>query len=381
MAIEQAIEIIHPLEPLTRNELVAVAGIVKRELASLGEGLRFEMIELKEPPKSVVRAFKTGDPINREAQVNVYCLDAIGVWRLVVSITEQTIVSKSHIPDACPMIQLEEFLQIEEVVKKHPDFIAACAKRGISDMELVCVDPWSGGNFGHDDETGKHVSHAFCWLKTSVNDNLYAHPIEGLNPVVDIKKMELIRIDDYGVVSVPQTNYNYDREFQTHTRDDLRPLDIHQPEGVSFTLQGRTLHWHDWSILIGFNAREALTLHNISFTERPVCYRASLAEMVVPYGSPDNAHYRKSVFDIGEYGLGKLTNSLALGCDCLGSIHYLDAWISDINGDPMCIENAICIHEEDNGILWKHWDFRTERTEVRPFAAFGYFLNCYCWQL
>ena len=57
-----------------------------------------------------------------------------------------------------------------------------------------------------DDEAGKHVSHAFCWLKTSVNDNLYAHPIEGLNPVVDIKNMALIRIDDYGaIIPVPQT--------------------------------------------------------------------------------------------------------------------------------------------------------------------------------
>jgi primary-amine oxidase len=87
--------------------------------------------------------------------------------------------------------------------------------------------------------------------------------------------------------------------------------------------------------------------------------------MVVPYGSPKTPHYRKNVFDIGEYGLGKLANSLTLGCDCLGAIQYLDCWISDINGEPMCIRNGICIHEEDYGILWKHWDFRTDRTEVR----------------
>ena len=36
---------------------------------------------------------------------------------------------------------------------------------------------------------------------------------------------------------------------------------------------------------------------------------------------------RKNVFDIGEYGLGKLTNSLKLGCDCLGAIQYLDCWV------------------------------------------------------
>ena len=29
------------------------------------------------------------------------------------------------------------------------------------------------------------------------------------------------------------------------------------------------------------------------------------------------------------------------------------------------IENAVCLHEEDYGILWKHMDWRTEHTEVR----------------
>ena len=60
-----------------------------------------------------------------------------------------------------------------------------------------------------------------------------------------------------------------------------------------------------------------------------------------------------------------MANSLQLGCDCLGVIQYLDCWISDINGEPLCIKNGICIHEEDSGILWKHWDFRTDRTEMR----------------
>lgn len=60
-----------------------------------------------------------------------------------------------------------------------------------------------------------------------------------------------------------------------------------------------------------------------------------------------------------------MANSLQLGCDCLGSIMYLDCWINDMQGKPLCIKNGICIHEEDHGILWKHWDFRTDRTQVR----------------
>jgi primary-amine oxidase len=232
-------------------------------------------------------------------------------------------------------------------------------------MSLVCVDPWSAGNFDVEGEEGLHLSHAFCWVKSSPHDNLYAHPIEGLNPVVDIKRMEVIRVDDYGITPIPETDYNYDHEFVTKTRSHLRAIDIEQPDGVSFTMEGQSISWHDWSLVIGFNAREAITLHDIKFADRPVCYRASLAEMVVPYGSPKTPHYRKNVFDIGEYGLGKLANSLTLGCDCVGAIQYLDCWISDINGEPMCIANGICVHEEDYGILWKHWDFRTDRTEVR----------------
>jgi len=50
-----------------------------------------------------------------------------------------------------------------------------------------------------------------------------------------------------------------------------------------------------------------------------------------------------------------MANQLELGCDCLGSIYYMDAWISDVNGDPYCLKNAVCIHEEDSGVLWKHW--------------------------
>lgn len=58
--------------------------------------------------------------------------------------------------------------------------------------------------------------------------------------------------------------------------------------------------------------------------------------------------------------MGLMTNSLQLGCDCKGSIHYLDGIISNRAGDATVIKNAVCIHEEDAGILFKHTDFRDE---------------------
>lgn len=360
----ESASILHPLQPLTPEEIVQAAAIVSAD-PPYGADTRFEIIELLEPEKSVVRAFKPGMPIARSARVNVFSTAKIGVTRLFVSLDSGKILAQQEFPTARPMIQLEQFLAIEGYVRAHPDFIAGCARRGITDMTTVCVDPWSAGNFSIPGEEGRHLCHVFAWQRLRENENFYAHPIEGLNAVIDLKTWEVIRVDDYGVVPIPTKEANYEHQFIEKPRAPLKPINVTQPDGVSFKIEGRRLTWDKWSFVIGFNARESLTLHDIKYDGRSVAYRASLVEMVVPYGSPDNGHFRKNVFDVGEYGIGKLANSLKLGCDCLGAIEYLDVHLNTMNGEVMTIEKAICIHEEDSGLLWKHWDFRTDRAEVR----------------
>jgi primary-amine oxidase len=88
-------------------------------------------------------------------------------------------------------------------------------------------------------------------------------------------------------------------------------------------------------------------------------------EMYVPYGDPAPTHRFKNVFDQGEYGVGWLANSLALGCDCIGHIRYFDGVVNDNDGAAVTIPNAVCMHEEDVGIGWKHTDFRTGAVQVR----------------
>ncbi len=353
-----------PLDPLTPAEIRSVAAIV-RAAPAFGPEILFETIELKEPGKPALHAWKPGQPIPREARANVFHRDRPGVWRLTVALGDRAVISRQHLPGARPMVQLEQFLAVETIVRSDPRVIAACAKRGITDLAQVCVDPWSAGNFAIPGEEGGHLLHTFCWLRLRENENFYAHPIEGLNAVVDIKRGEMIRLDDHGVMPIPMAEHNYEAQFRDAFRPPLKPLDVVQAEGPSFMLDGHAITWAGWSLTIGFNAREALTLHDIRFDQRPIVHRASLVEMVVPYGSPANGHFRKNVFDIGEYGLGKLVNSLKLGCDCLGHIAYLDAHMNTMTGEVYSVENAICIHEEDDGIIWKHWDFRTERTEIR----------------
>ncbi|ONG55981.1 tyramine oxidase [Pseudoroseomonas deserti] len=366
----------HPLDPLTPAELMRVVAVL-RAAPEFGDGVLFETIELKDPDRAALRGFEAGGPPPpRQARAALFRAGAPGVWRLVVDLDAAAVVDRKHLPDARPMIQIEQFFGIEDLVRQDPRFIAACARRGITDMQKVCVDPWSAGNFGIPGEEGRLLCHTFAWLRLRPHENFYAHPIEGLNAVVDLMSGTVIRVDDHGVVPVPMAEHNYDRDFLEAPRQPYKPLDVVQPEGVSFRLEGRQLSWDRWSLRIGFNAREALTLHDIRYDGRPVLHRASLVEMVVPYGSPENGHARKNVFDVGEYGLGKLTNSLKLGCDCLGEIQYLDAHLGTMQGGVMTIGNAICIHEEDAGLLWKHWDFRSNRAEVR--RARRLVVSCIC---
>jgi len=373
---------IHPLDPLTREEIGAAAPAAKAHLLAQGVAqadLRFESVELQEPSEEVKRAIIRGDQAEllsaapRVLVVQCYNVaEPAGVWRCLVTLQDTAVVQEvkaEYIPGVQPMIQLEEFGQIETAVKEDPRYIAALAKRGVTDMSMVCVGQWSCGSWHEKGEEGRHISHTFSWTRMGDDhDNYYAHPIEGVNAVVDIRTLEVLRVDDYCAddpVPVPKTQINYEPRFQSGIRKDLRPIAITQPEGVSFSLEGYHLQWHEWSLRVGFNAREGLTLHDIRYSGRPILYRASIAEMCVPYGSNHPAHARKNVFDIGEYGLGKLANSLQLGCDCVGEIRYLDAYLADINGEVTLRKNVICIHEEDAGMLWKHWDYRTDHTEVR----------------
>jgi primary-amine oxidase len=150
---------------------------------------------------------------------------------------------------------------------------------------------------------------------------------------------------------------------------DLKPIEITQPEGPSFRVEGNQITWADWTFRFGFDIREGLTLHQWSIrdgdVDRPVIYRASIAEMVVPYADPSPIRYWQNYFDQGEYLCGRYTNSLELGCDCLGEITYFDVTIADENGEPTVLQNAICLHEEDHGVLWKHTDMFNGMAETR----------------
>jgi primary-amine oxidase len=357
----------HPLEPLTADEVSRAVRILRSE-CHLGDAMRFVVVTLHEPAKETVLSFRPGDPVEREAFAVLLDKNTNKTYEALVSLTSGRVTSWEYIPDVQPAIMLDEFFECEAAVKASPEWQAAMRKRGIEDFALAMVDPWSAGNLHIEDEQGRRLSRALTWMRSDPNDNGYARPIENLIAVVDLSRNEVIRVEDDGVVPLPPQAANYSPQVAGE-RTDLRPLEIRQPDGPSFTINGHAVCWQKWRFRIGFTPREGLVLHTVSYEdqgrERPILYRASVCDMVVPYGDPRSHYSRRCAFDIGEYGVGQLANSLALGCDCLGDIRYFDGVMTDSRGHVTTLAHVVCMHEEDYGILWKHFDWRTNYTEVR----------------
>lgn len=76
----------------------------------------------------------------------------------------------------------------------------------------------------------------------------------------------------------------YDHKLTTtgYREDNMKPLIVQQPEGPSFTVRGREVNWQKWNFRVGFNLREGLVIHNVSYDGRPLFYRLAVCEMTVP---------------------------------------------------------------------------------------------------
>src|SRR5918911_3210937 len=349
----------HPLHLLTADEIRRAAGVLRRE-KDVDARWRFASVELKEPTKGELA---TGEATPRQAVLVLWNHEDGLAYKALVSLSEDAVVAWEARPGEQPNITEDEFAEAGETLRRDPRVAKALAARGITDLDAVLFDTWAyGGSLVAEHHRGRRVGWVDVWYRDAPDSNPYANPVNGLHFVVDLNLMELLEVEDDFAAENPRVMGESPPRLVPglRQRDDLEPLHIHQPEGPSFVLEGNALRWQRWVMRVGFNYREGLVLHRVGYEEegsiRSVAHRLSFAEMVVPYRDPSPDHYRRTAFDVGEWGLGFMTTSLELGCDCLGEITYLDVTLHDSKGEPRIIRNAVCIHEEDAGVLWKHVD-------------------------
>ena len=356
-----------PFSPVTAEELKTAVGIFRDEHD--GENIVFASSALVEPTKATVKA---GEANSRVVRLVGADSRQDGGFEAEVDVSNKEMKSSKRLGlDAQVSYNFFELFAAIELTRSNEEWLAAVKARGIAceteeDKKLIQIDPWPAGGYAHPSiPEGHRALRCIAFLREDVTDNGYARPIHGLMTHVDLTVGKVAYVEDSGVIPLPPNSGRYDTPHQETVRSGLKDLSITQPDGPSFEVDGYRVNWQGWEFDVSVHPVHGLVLHQLSLQGRPLIYRAALSDMIVPYGDSDPMHNWKHVLDASEYNLGVFINSLKLGCDCLGEIHYFDTHHVTWEGKVKTTENSICMHEEDYGIQWKHHDASSQTTEVR----------------
>lgn len=358
----------HPLHPITREEIARAIELFRANHKD--QQAFFSSVGLIEPPKAVVQAFQPGDKVIRQVRLLGIDSQKDGGFEADINVTTGDVSFKRLAGQAQAPYGFVDLGLAIKLTKSNAAWLEAVAARGIKvdteeALELVQVDPWPAGGYAHPLLPAGHRGlRCIAFVRTDATDNGYARPVHGLIAHVDLTAQQVIEIEDHGVIPMPTEPGRFDTPSQTETVA-LKKLEITQPNGPGYSVDGYQVKWQGYEFRVSIHPVNGLVLHQLSLQERPILYRAALSEMVVPYGDSDPMHSWKHVLDASEYNMGVLINSLKLGCDCLGEIYYFDTQQVTWEGKVKTVENAICMHEEDYGIAWKHYDSASQTTEVR----------------
>ncbi|KAL0937271.1 copper amine oxidase [Colletotrichum truncatum] len=390
----------HPLAPLSEGEFKQARDIVTR-LYNNDVTFYFRSVYLQEPKKAELIPFlqaehagQVTDSTSRPPRRARVQYDVVGKSKLpeytqsVVDLDSGSEIERVVTPPQYKTGYTPyEFSTFQDACMESQEFKDAMSEFSLPENFAVTIDPWPyGGPESTDGEIPRYM-HGLVFArdtsKNNANSNHYGYPIP-IIPVMDFAAKKIIRVERLatggkGDGLFPQTRDSKPRAlFKEHTaseyvpelldgrqREDLKPINITQPEGASFRIHSDNLvEWQKWRFRLTFTPREGPVLHDLCYEGRSIFFRLSYSELTVPYGDPRPPFQRKQAFDMGDGGFGRAANNLELGCDCLGAIHYFDAHLPDSEGNPTVAKSVVCLHEQDNGIGWKHTNFRTNRAVV-----------------
>ena len=204
----------HPLDPLSPSELERAVRTVQGD-PRFRFGMRFGSVALAEPPKAMVLS---GEDCGRLAQVIVIDNNSKGSYRLLIDLTSDQVTDWSTI-EGQPAIAPDEFAETEMAVKMDGRVDEALRRRGLDlqDRAQVNVDPWSVGYYSTEDGE-RRVAHGLVYVKHDLEDNQYAHVVDGLSVLVDLNDQEVVAIDDEKVIPVPMECDNWAESHQKEFR-------------------------------------------------------------------------------------------------------------------------------------------------------------------
>jgi primary-amine oxidase len=358
-----------PYDPLRAEEITAAVAAFRSDTRCPAD-VRFQTVVLHEPDKGDAQS--PGAAQRRQALLvaldrpNGRTIEAL--VDLAAPPAAATVVDWRDVPGVQPGLLTDEYSEVPALVRADPRWQAAMQRHGVTDLERVQIDTWASGLASAAAHDGARL---VCVLGYDRRDGIngYGRPIEGVYGIIDLTHGKVLEVHDTGRVPLARRAQELDDASVGTLRTPPRPMKVTLPEGVSYELEGQRVRWQGWCFQFGMHPREGLVLHEVGYEDggrvRPILHRAGLSEMVVPYGDPDPVWAWRSAFDVGEYGVGRLCSSLVRGSDVPEHATLFDAVFADDAGAPYVHERAVALYERDAGMIWRHWDFDSDRTESR----------------
>ena len=343
----------HPLTPLNAAEIREAVRIIRPRVP---ETARFSIIALDEPPKEIVLRQITTP---RRAFAVVYDAPSNRTWEATANLDARRIDRFQEIPGVQPMVTGEDAARADQMVRADARWQHAMEARGIHDLNHVVIVAWTAGYFDIPGTQQGRVIRAIPYYSAGNTRNIYAHPIEGVVAHVNLTTGSVIELlDTDRGVPVPSEPAELAPLFNAPLRLSPAPLAITQIDGPGFSIENGEVRWQKWRFRYALHPREGLVLYSVGYEDagrvRPILYRGSLSEMVVPYGDPSGGWFFRNSFDAGELGLGINAASLKPGVDCPENCTVFDAVTADPEGRPVPLPHAVALYERDGGIAWKH---------------------------
>lgn len=347
-----------PFDPLDAGEMRAARQSLVRS-GLLSGSTRVMLLDVREPSKADVVAQR---PVSRHAFAVLYDPARNLTREVIVDLARDTIESAREVPGVEPALDGVDAGTTDAIVRGDSAWRAALARRGISPGE-VAVLAWSTGQFGEETPSRGRLVRGLTYMRPSTKNEM-ARPVEGLVALVDLSGRRVLRVDDTAAVPVPtrESETGAWKELPPPTTPESRSLPWSSAlwQGAGPDISGYRVAWRRWRFHVASRPREGIVLHAVGFDDgtrvRSVLYRASLSEMVVPYGDPGSGWYFRNTFDAGELGLGMGAASLRPGVDCPANATFIDAVVAASDGNPRRIPRAVAIYERDGGLAWKHAD-------------------------
>lgn len=355
----------HPLDPLNESEIRVVRQLLLTE-KKIDTTFRFFVINTKEPPKAEVLSYMPGQPFRREAYAVLYDWSTNTTFEAVLDLVAGKVLSFDNVEGVTAGGMSGDTLT-DVLLKRDTAWLGGLKRRGIH-PDSVKTSYVFAGEMGMAPADHREM---IC-TPQYINSKYHELLIDGLVAYVDLTDKRVLKVlDDGGKGFYKPEDIGY---FDPSSVAEAvnKPFLISQPEGNSFTLDGYGVKSDRWSFRVGIDNREGLVIYNAQYNDRgtlrPVLYRASVAEMYVPYGSTDLTHAAWNYYDVGAYRMGqsvpKIMNGLKAGADVPMNARFISTFFHTEDGEPARLDSVVAVYEESGGPITRHGKFAREARNI-----------------